>query len=100
MAPVVYTHVKEPVRFVGTAHVEDLEDLPAPGRRVVGKSPGVLHPHGLAPRGELDGLELDGLDGKDDGKDDDGEAGKDDGCAPVDHEVVGDGAYTMMMGRA
>ena len=55
VAPVVYTHVKEPVRFVGTAHVEDLEDLPAPGRRVVGKSPGVLHPHGLSPWGESGG---------------------------------------------
>ena len=53
IAPVVYTDVKEPIRFVGTAETASLaEDLPAPERRVTGKSPGVFQERGGPPRGE------------------------------------------------
>ena len=51
VAPVVYTHVKEPVRFTGVAEA-CMEDFPAPHRRVLGKSPGVVEPRGCEPRGE------------------------------------------------
>ena len=66
VAPVVYTHVKEPVRFVGTAHSADLlDDLPAPSRRVFGKHPGVLVPtRGVAPRGESANAHADARDGE------------------------------------
>ena len=71
VAPVVYTDVKEPVRFVGTAEDADLlANLPPPKRRVVGKRPGVIPEHagvseppGVPPGGESAGENLDADDG-------------------------------------
>ena len=55
VAPVVYTDAREPVRFVGTAEGADLlDDLPAPGRRVVGKRPGVFLSHARRSRQSSD----------------------------------------------
>ena len=58
VAPVVYTDVREPVQFVGTAEDADpLSNLPPPTRRVVGKRPGVIPERGSAPREEFTGFD-------------------------------------------
>ena len=66
VAPVVYTDVKEPIRFAGAAEDADLlDDFPAPSRRVVGKRPGVVQGRGNVPRGESGGQEGAGSDARD-----------------------------------
>ncbi|CAE7232268.1 RE1, partial [Symbiodinium natans] len=54
VAPVVYSHVREPVRFAGVVPADAVvEDYPPPTRRVVGKTPGVaMDARGVEPRGE------------------------------------------------